>query len=253
MPPNYFTTILLVNTFEGEVVKKLALINAEQYFKRKDLKSIPWFALPNNLLEHPDFFDITGDELKAFIWILSVAAKTKKMQFDLDIRHGAYMIRLNEKHFHSCIKKLNGKRIQVIDFIDDVTNPLRTRDESVTNPYRFVPNTTEHNEHNEQNTSEPPSGVHEQILNEFNFPFLTKINDQVKRGWIETYKDLDFIIQEINKAVTWIYANPNKAPKSNFAKFFSNWLARNWEDHRKSLRGMSGVSKKNSTMGVIGV
>lgn len=240
----------------------LSLINSEQYFKRKDLKSIPWFAITNNLLEHPDFFEISGDELKVFIWILSVAAKTKKMEITLDIRHGAYMIKVNEKCFHSCIEKLKNKRFQIVDNISDVTNQLRIRDEPVTNPNGFVPNTTERTERTEQDTtkrmapngpsSESPSGVHEDLCIEYTFPFLEKIQIYVQLGWIESYKDISFINQELTKAVTWIYANPSKAPKSQFAKFFSSWLGRAWEHHRKSLAPTTSVSRKNSTMGVIG-
>lgn len=117
---------------------KISLINAEQYFKRKDLKSIPWFAISNNILEHPDFFDVTGNEFKAFIWIIGVAAKCKKIVFDLDLKHAAYMARLDENDFQLCINKLSGKRIQVVEITEDVTSSSRVRN-------RSVPNITEHN------------------------------------------------------------------------------------------------------------
>ena len=117
---------------------RIVLINSEIYFKRKDLKSIPWFAIPNNILEHPDFFNISGDEFKAFVWILGVAAKVKKHDFEFDIRHASYMTKLPESVYASCLKKLHGKRLQVFDIIEDGTDPYRVRNGS-------VPNITEHN------------------------------------------------------------------------------------------------------------
>lgn len=123
---------------------KISLLNSEQYFKRKDLKSIPWFALPNNILEHPDFFDVSGNEFKAFIWIIGVAAKCKKFEFDLDFKHAAYMARVDENDFHLCVEKLNGKRLQVTEITEDGTSSSRVRNGS-------VPNITEHNKTEQKN------------------------------------------------------------------------------------------------------
>lgn len=123
----------------------IKIINQEQYIKRKDLKSIPWVAISSSILEHPDFFDVSGEEFKAFIWILSVSAKCKKDAFLLDINHAVHFTKVSQKNIESCLKKLHGKRLQVLDN----TQNDRDTNESVRITNESVPNITEQNGTNE--------------------------------------------------------------------------------------------------------
>ena len=100
---------------------QIALIDSEQYFKRKDIKTYTWFALSVSLLEDPDFFDISGDEFKAFFYIICLAAKSKKDVFCVHIKHASYQTRVDERSFLSCLNKLHGKRWQIIENTDDLT------------------------------------------------------------------------------------------------------------------------------------
>lgn len=55
-------------------------------------------------------------------------------------------------------------------------------------------------------------------------------------SWADTYPK-EFLDLEIRKARSWILANPQKAPKTAYGRFFDSWLSRGWETYRKSLKG----------------
>lgn len=57
---------------------------------------------------------------------------------------------------------------------------------------------------------------------------------KTQKAWLEAYPNAGWIIHEALKANVWVSANPHKAPKK-FDRFFSNWLARAFEDYRKNL------------------
>lgn len=69
-------------------------------------------------------------------------------------------------------------------------------------------------------------------------PILERYGDHITReiygGWLASYEDEDWVIFELKKAATFILADPRKAPKKNFARFFSSWLSRSWEWKRKN-------------------
>jgi hypothetical protein len=51
------------------------------------------------------------------------------------------------------------------------------------------------------------------------------ILDEDRKLWAEAYPACD-IEQELKKMIAWAVANPQKAKKSNYAKFITNWLKR---------------------------
>lgn len=70
-----------------------------------------WFSMPVDLLSHPDFFNINGDEFKAFIWVVGVAVKVKKNQVRMNIDHIAHFLRISKNDIISCLHKLEGKQL----------------------------------------------------------------------------------------------------------------------------------------------
>jgi hypothetical protein len=66
-------------------------------------------------------------------------------------------------------------------------------------------------------------------------PYLQKISFKVQSGWLELYKDQAWILNEIKAGIVWCSANPQKAPKSSQARFFTNWLRNGWERYRKTI------------------
>lgn len=242
----------------------ISIINSEQYFKRKDLKQIPWFALPNNILEHPDFFDVTGNEFKAFIWIIGVAAKTKKHEFTLDIRHAAYITQLNDNDFHSILTKLNKKRFQVTETIDDVTSTSRVRNGSVPNitkQDKTRQNKTRQDITIINTTTEPKDSVRGlNVLNSDKIKFKISANKEISisqdllEAWSETYPK-EFLTQSLAQARSWVLANEHKAPKTHWDRFLNSWFARGWETYRISLKSNALGNKitlddLNSLLGV---
>ncbi len=65
---------------------EVTINNWEKYNKRKDYKRPYWFALSNRLIEDADFISFSGDEFKAWIYVLSQASQrccgTVKIHFE---------------------------------------------------------------------------------------------------------------------------------------------------------------------------
>lgn len=92
----------------------LKLINFGQYaIRTKDYNSITWFSCPVDLLVHPDMFGITGDEFKAFVWIVSVAAKCQSETIRLNISHASHLLSIEIDAVVSMLQKLESKRVLV--------------------------------------------------------------------------------------------------------------------------------------------
>jgi hypothetical protein len=61
---------------------------------------------------------------------------------------------------------------------------------------------------------------------------LTTVKIDLQNKWVEIY-GTEFLLEEFKKMYIWLEANSNKAPKTNFGKFITNWLDRGWERSRK--------------------
>lgn len=96
----------------------------ETLIKRKEIKSPQWFAMPNEILSHPDFFDVTGDEFKVFTWIMGIAAKLNTATIRVYPELCAHQARVSKKTVELTISKLNGKRW-------DDTRTIHARDVNV--------------------------------------------------------------------------------------------------------------------------
>lgn len=90
-----------------------------KYLKRSDIKTPTWFAVEHNLLLHPDFFDVKGDEVKAFFWILGTAIHLNSKHIKVFPDLCASQIGIKKSSVHLCIEKLKGKRFSVRDCTGD--------------------------------------------------------------------------------------------------------------------------------------
>jgi len=61
-----------------------------------------------------------------------------------------------------------------------------------------------------------------------------EIKSDLIKAWADTYPK-EYLELELKKARNWLVANPHKAPKSNFGRFFNSWFDRGWEAYRKNL------------------
>lgn len=74
-----------------------------------------------------------------------------------------------------------------------------------------------------------------------------KIKPDLLRGWIRIYP-ADFLVEELKKASLWVTANAHKAPKKNYGAFFTRWIGKSWEAHRRKLPGNKASKAHPATL-----
>jgi len=89
--------------------------------------------------------------------------------------------------------------------------------------------------HNSDVSAEADPSPPEELRDELLDPYLAKVRVAAQRAWLSGFQDAEWVKSELKKAVMWMSANPKRAPRSDFAKFFNNWLNRGWENYRKSI------------------
>lgn len=222
---------------------EITMRNFSALVKRNDIKTPQWFAMPNDLLEHPDFFDISGDQLKAYVWICGVASKlntaTIKVYPDLCARR----IAIQPSDVIVTIEKLNKKRW-------DVTSALRT---SVRVSYATEQNRTEQDRTEQGIVAKATSTVVEkstpmpaESIGTDLFVFggeeeiLGGVPQKNLARWLSVYdNDEEFVRRELIRAVGWYFDNPRKKPKSKrgWLAALNSWLERAWGFRSKNIRG----------------
>lgn len=194
----------------------------EQFTKRtKDMVELKWFSFPNDLLLHPDFFRITGEELKWFIWCASVCSKCNHETIRLDIDHACGVLKLNVSDFHSMVEKLKGKQIVVGSRPDDV---------HVAATARPLHNNTQHN-----NTNTLVFDFENAYGN-----YLVKVKGQnAEKNFNAQIKTMMDYQQLLNSMVNYkkylaIKENSWRRPKQTFAAYLgtksSGYFWRDWID-----------------------
>lgn len=106
---------------EVEILKFKTLV------KRNDIKNPQWFAIEYDILEHPDFLNIDGNEFKAFVWVVGVAVKLNNPIIRVYPELFERRTGVDKKHLASSLRKLDGKRFALRDPNAHVTDALRTR------------------------------------------------------------------------------------------------------------------------------
>lgn len=132
----------------------ITVLNWQKWQPRSDIKRPTWFAMANDLLDHPDFVDFSPMHFHALIYIFSQASRRGKETFDIVVAH-AKQRNITEKVLNETIEKL--ERIQCVrvegdlayarvrDPNADVQNPFATdRQTDITNK------TDRHNKHRDR-------------------------------------------------------------------------------------------------------
>lgn len=65
----------------------ITIINWNKFNPRKDVKRPTWFAMSNDLLDHPDFADFSPVEFHTLVYIFSQASKRNSPDVDLVFAH----------------------------------------------------------------------------------------------------------------------------------------------------------------------
>jgi hypothetical protein len=110
---------------------EIEIAKFESLIKRKDIKSPQWFAMEYDILEHPDFFDITGEEFKVYVWILGIATKLNRSIIRVYPSVCSRRINVSKKTILLTIEKLKEKRWHVTDTLRKRTESVRTRTATV--------------------------------------------------------------------------------------------------------------------------
>lgn len=218
-----------------------------EYTKRsKDIKRNTWFSFPNDVLLHPDFTEINGEELKWFIWVVSICSKLNQNKIRLNINHAEKIVSLKRKDLFSMIEKLQGKQIDT----DARPDGGRGATDGGRGATSTLHNTTLHNITNTTNntlqtiTSPEPEKNNlptqaAKAVDVVEFKISASKSISIKKdliaAWSDTYPKeyLDLSIKELRN---WVLSNEHKAPKSAWAKFMNSWFQRGWERYRTTLK-----------------
>ena len=94
---------------------EIKMFKFETLVKRKDIVCPQWFAVPIDILEHPDFFDIDGNEFKVFIFVCGLAAKLNAHTLRIYPDVVARRLNIPVNCVEVTIEKLSRKRWDVMD------------------------------------------------------------------------------------------------------------------------------------------
>lgn len=203
----------------------ITIIKWEKHNPRKDVKKPSWFALSNRLIEDPDFYSFTGNEFKAWIYMLSQASQKQSPRFQINFEHADRACCISKKDFLSAIEKL--KLIPSITVA--VTSTLRECDANDTLHNNTLHNITEQRILAQSDSDE--SSFAEVILEFISIKEIIlerKVNAKSQKAILEAFPDAPWVISEIRKMIAWEAANPSNK-KKNFARFATNWLTRSWD------------------------
>lgn len=93
----------------------LTINNWDKYNSRKDVKQTIWFRLENTLLDDPDFYHFSAEEIVTWIYILSLASKKFSPTVSIRYDRAKAINRLSRSVIDSTILKLQELRIVHVD------------------------------------------------------------------------------------------------------------------------------------------
>jgi len=219
----------------------LKISNWDKYNPRRAQKTYTWLRLNNDVFHSPDLYKLTLEEKAIWICILCRASKKNSGEIEFNIDWAAHELKVKKSTIESAIKKLDKSGLcrALHQTTPDYTRlPPALHDTTPTD--RQTDKQTDETDGQTNGTEgELASAVLDSISDTLNYEYLEKVSSKIQSAWVKTYGDTSWIKTELNKAVSWCLANPHKTPKSQWAKFFTNWLSRSWESHRKTLPGNS--------------
>lgn len=196
--------------------------------RNKDYKKAWWFSLSNTILEDPDMYILSAEELKAWIYVLCQASRKKSNEIWVEKIHAERACNVKWSSFLSMIDTLSKKSIISTSCQDLASN------RPASGQHRTEQNNTEQNNNYFCSELENPFRTLEEFT-KFK-KLLVKVKKEVQEGWIKAYQDAEWLKMELGKAEVWLSANPKKKPKGDGSRFLTNWLARGWESYRKTIQ-----------------
>jgi len=213
---------------------KIEVLGWEKFNPRSDYHC-HWFRVENNIFANEDFAELDAAEWTVFFYILCRTSQKQGKSWELKVNFVSRQTGCSEKTIKSALEKLQENQI------------VRIRSSSITQ-YNTEHNNTEQNNTKHKNTKDaerPKNSVALATLSTLPPPFDSPelldfflkagIKQRTVALWYKTYGDADWLVHEIHKAIAWLDANPQRRPKTNFARFLANWFSRGWERHRKTM------------------
>ncbi len=102
---------------------RIQIKNWEKHNPRKDYKRPVWFAVDNRMIEDPKFYDFTGDEFRAWIYLLSQASQQNSDSPNVFVEHAERVCLIPKKAVESAIKKLSEFQMLTSICTDDERDP----------------------------------------------------------------------------------------------------------------------------------
>lgn len=92
---------------------EVTIVNFETYKGRADVKHNSWFRCSNRLLEDPDFFDFSHEEILVWIYILSLGSQKNSHKVTINYHHANSVARLSTVAINSAVRKL--KKLKALE------------------------------------------------------------------------------------------------------------------------------------------
>lgn len=218
---------------------KITILNFSDILKRKDLKNPSWFAVDIDIFTHQDYYKLTAEELRAWLWILTVGVCAKSEHVCLDFDHFEFQTRSAKSVILATIEKLDGKRLRVREPNRSVRNPSPQD--------KTEQDTTEQKKEEGTEVQLPPEQVEllpaVPVGTSVQKPpssqeLISSISPKIVARWAALYPE-DFLRRELLKALNYYEANPRKLPKTTkgWSQSLSSWFERGWEWAAKKYPG----------------
>jgi hypothetical protein len=220
-----------INTSFGEKMAEhsISFLNWQKFNPRTDVKKPGWFRFDNSLLDDPQFFNWSGEEIKALLYLFCQASKKNNERVIITEVHAERVCLIKPKHLQLVLQKLEQlQMIQVSRYAHDTRLPADVTCLPAT--VRTERNGTERDgterAQPERLASAPEifSGIAEVLTSR-------GVSVETQHAWSEAYPEADWICGEVRKAIAWETANPSRR-KKNFGKFMTNWLNSGWDKRR---------------------
>lgn len=214
---------------------ELEIINWSKYNPRKDYKRPHWFAMSNRVLEDESLYELSGDEFKAWVYILCKASQLNSGSVKIYFKHAERVSGIERHVLSSSIEKLIKAEC--------IRCSVQTTNEICTDSVRH--NTIQYNTiHQELLRNSPPSAKKLPSTDSRKTIEISKLEDfsliptSYWCNWDDLYSH-EFVERECRKSLIWLNANPKKSKKTlrGWVAFFSGWFDRSWD--KSTTKGAS--------------
>ena len=205
--------------------------NWDKYQPRKDLKSLSWVRIQSDIFFSETFFELDNNQKLLFFYLMTFAGKKNTNALNLNIEFISSNLKLKSVEIESGLKKLESLSILHIVVSDssrirtDVCSTIRN-DTIRYDTIRYVTNTVE--------PTQAAKAV-DVVVFKISSTKSIDIKKELVSSWSDTYPK-EFLTESLKEMRNWILSNPEKSPKSAWAKFMNGWFKRGWEQYRKNIK-----------------